>query len=84
MSNAPANHDSSPQDIERNEVLNAIGSKWSKFSKHELIRFHLVNASRALPEAARRMRVASDMAPTSLAWQARGAALSQHHRSDAL
>jgi len=36
MSNAPANHDSSPQDIERNEVLNAIGSKWSKFSKHEL------------------------------------------------
>ena len=36
MSKAPANHASSPQDIERNEVLNAIGRKWSKFSKHEL------------------------------------------------
>ena len=36
MSNAPANHDSSQQDIERNDVLNAIGSKWSKFSKQEL------------------------------------------------
>jgi hypothetical protein len=35
-SNAPVNHDSSPQDIERNEVLNAIGSKWRKFSTHEL------------------------------------------------
>lgn len=36
MSNAPANHDSSPQDIERNDVLNAIGSKWGKFSNQEL------------------------------------------------
>jgi hypothetical protein len=36
MSSAPANHDSSQQDIERNDVLNAIGSKWSKFSKQEL------------------------------------------------
>jgi hypothetical protein len=36
VSNAPANHDSSQQDIERNDVLNAIGSKWGKFSKQEL------------------------------------------------
>ena len=36
MYNVPANHDSSPQDVERNEVLNAIGGKWSRFSKHEL------------------------------------------------
>lgn len=36
MSNAPSNHDTSPQDIERNEVLIAIGNKWSEFSKEEL------------------------------------------------
>jgi hypothetical protein len=36
MSNAPANHDTSLQDIERNEVLNAIGTKWGKFSTQEL------------------------------------------------
>ena len=36
MSNAPINHDTSLQDIERNDVLNAIGDKWSKFSKQEL------------------------------------------------
>jgi hypothetical protein len=36
MSSAPANHDSSQQDIERNDVLNAIGRKWGKFSKQEL------------------------------------------------
>ena len=36
MSNAPANHNSSQQDIERNDVLNAIGRKWGKFSKQEL------------------------------------------------
>ena len=36
MSNAPANHDSSPQDVVRNDVLNAIARKWPKFSRHEL------------------------------------------------
>lgn len=30
------NHDVRPHDSERNEVLNAIGSKWDKFSKQEL------------------------------------------------
>ena len=36
MSNAPTNHDTSLQDIERNDVLNAIAGKWGKFSEEEL------------------------------------------------
>lgn len=37
MSNAVSpNHDSRPQDSQRNEVLNEIGTKWEKFSKQEL------------------------------------------------
>lgn len=36
MPNAPANHDTSLQDIERNDVLNAIARKWGKFSEEEL------------------------------------------------
>jgi len=37
MSNAPAtNHAARSQDSDRNDVLNAIGAKWSKFSKQEL------------------------------------------------
>jgi hypothetical protein len=37
MSNAEkTNHDARPRDSERNEVLNAIGSKWDKFSKQDL------------------------------------------------
>ena len=37
MSNAVSpNHDSRPQDGQRNEVLNEIGTKWEKFSKQEL------------------------------------------------
>jgi hypothetical protein len=37
MPNAPAtNNAARAQDSDRNDVLNAIGAKWSKFSKHEL------------------------------------------------
>lgn len=37
MSNAASpNHDARPQDSQRNEVLNDIGTKWDKFSKQEL------------------------------------------------
>ncbi len=36
MSNAPANNAARAQDSDRNDVLNAIGSKWSRFSKQEL------------------------------------------------
>lgn len=37
MSNAPAaNKAAREQDSDRNDVLNAIGAKWSKFSKQEL------------------------------------------------
>ena len=37
MSNAHmTNHDARPQDSQRNEALNAIGAKWSRFSKQEL------------------------------------------------
>ncbi|MGE0701146.1 MAG: hypothetical protein AB7O57_18775 [Hyphomicrobiaceae bacterium] len=37
MSNAPAtNNDARPQDNKRTEMLDAIGTKWSKFSKQEL------------------------------------------------
>ena len=37
MSNAPTtNHDARPQDSQRNDALNAIGTKWEKFSKQEL------------------------------------------------
>lgn len=34
--NTTTSHDARPQDSKRNEVLNDIGSKWSKFSKQEL------------------------------------------------
>ena len=37
MSNAPAtNNDARPQLDKRTEILDAIGAKWSKFSKQEL------------------------------------------------
>ena len=37
MSNAATtDHDLRPQDSERNEVLNAIASKWDKFSRQEI------------------------------------------------
>ena len=37
MSNAPAtNDDARPQDSKRTEMLDVIGTKWSKFSKQEL------------------------------------------------
>jgi hypothetical protein len=37
MSNAPAtNNAARAQDSDRNDMLNAIGEKWSKFSKQEL------------------------------------------------
>jgi hypothetical protein len=37
MPNAPAtNNAARAQDSDRNDVLNAIGAKWSKFSKQEL------------------------------------------------
>ena len=37
MSNAVSpNHEARPQDSQRNEVLNEIGTKWEKFSKQEL------------------------------------------------
>ena len=37
MSNAPAtNNDARPQDNKRIEMLDAIGTKWDKFSKQEL------------------------------------------------
>ena len=37
MANAPAtNNAARAQDSDRNDVLNAIGEKWSKFSKQEL------------------------------------------------
>jgi hypothetical protein len=37
MSNAPTtNNDARPQINKRTEILDAIGAKWSKFSKQEL------------------------------------------------
>jgi hypothetical protein len=37
MSNAPTtNNDARPQFNKRTEILDAIGAKWSKFSKQEL------------------------------------------------
>ena len=36
MSDSPIYQGSDPQEVERNEVLNAIVNKWNKFSKHEL------------------------------------------------
>lgn len=37
--NQTVNHDARPQTSERSDVLKAIGSKWSKFSREELAEF---------------------------------------------
>ena len=37
MSRSPTtDHDTRPQDSERNEVLNAVAARWNKFSRKEL------------------------------------------------